>query len=164
MKYSILKLCSVAICLFLLSCNGWDETWHLDKLWSAEISILNVEESKKQIDKIAIIRSKKRNTYTVLSEFMEQTPFVINEQDRIDSFINSISSSLEVNNDSCPITDQKCLTFHIIAFDSSTMRTAYIILLPCNDGQYCRVWNYDAAGLYWIQTPSILTKLDSWSD
>ena len=150
-----MKLCTVFICLLLLSCKGWDGTWHLDRVWSAEISVLNIEESKKQIDKIAIIRSKKRRIYTALSKFMQQKPFIINERDRIDSFINSISFSSKVDNVSCPITDSKYSPFHIVAFDSSTKRTAYIILLPCDDGKYSTVWNYDDAGLYWIKTPDI---------
>lgn len=89
---------------------------------------------------------------------MEQTPFIITDRNKIDSFINSISLTSEVDNVSCPITDRKYTPFHIVAFDSSRMRAAYIILLPCDKGEYSTVWNYDAAGLYWIQTPSILTR------
>jgi hypothetical protein len=156
MKSFILRLCLVVVSLFLLSCEGWDETWRLDTLWSEEISILNNEKSKKQIDRIAIIRSKKRRTYTVLSDVMEQKPFIINERDRIDSLINSISSNSEVNNVSCSINDYKYFPFHIITFDSSTMRTAYIMLLPCDDGKHSTVLNYSGAGIYRIKTPSML--------
>lgn len=160
MNCFILRLCLVVICLclFLLSCKGWDETWHLDTSWSEEISILNNEKSKKQIDRIAVIRSKKRRTFTVLSDFMKQKPFVINERDRIDSLINSISLNSEVHNFSCPITDHKYSPFHIIAFDSSTMRTAYIMLYPCDDGKHSTVLNYSKSGIYWIKTPSMLTE------
>lgn len=160
MKYLTLGLCSVVICLFLLSCERWDETWHLDTSWSEEISILNNEKSKKQIDSIAIIRNKNRRTFTVLSDFMKQKPIIINERNKIESFINSISLNSEVNNFSCPATDCNNLPFHIIAFDSSTMRTAYIMLLPCDDGKHSTVLNYSGAGIYWIQTPSILMSLD----
>jgi len=164
MKSFILKLCLVIICFALFSCEGWDKTWHLDTFWSEEISILNNEKSKKQIDRIAIVRSEKRRTYTVLSDFMEQKPFIIHERDRIDSLINSISLNSEVHTFSCPATDHKNLPFHIIAYDSSTKRTAYIMLLPCDDGKHSTVLNYSGAGIYWINTSSMLIKMNNWEN
>ncbi len=158
MKLFFLKLCLVIICFALFSCEGWDEAWHIDTSWSEEISILNDERSKKQIDQIAFIRSNKRQIYTVLSEFMDQNPLIINKQGRIDSLINDISLNSEVNNISCSINDYKYSPVHIIAFDSSTMRTAYIILFPCDDGKHSTVWNYSGSGIYWIKTPSMLTE------
>jgi len=157
--FLIRRWTGVIFCLCLASCRGWDTSWYLDRKWSAEISILDVKESKNKIDKIAIIRSKKRQIYTELSKFMEQSPQIIINQEKIRSLINSISIDAEVDNVSCSITENKYTPFHILAFDSSKMRTAYIILFPCDDGIYSTVWNYDNAGLYWIQTPSTLTML-----
>lgn len=159
MKNFIVNLCVIVVCVLLSGCAGWD-TWKLDRQWSEEISILSRAESKKQVDRIAIVRSnrKRDQMYLTFAEFMKQKPLFIEDRDKIVLLLDEISWNSKLDNFHCSLKEEKDYSYHIVAFDSATMRAAYLILHPCNDGIHSRVWNLYESGIYWIKNPSIVDE------
>ncbi len=154
-RINLLLVATTAL-LFLSSCRGWDDHWNIEPQWSAKLSSLQDSESIARVKQIGLLKTSKQHIFLTLDEFNEQHPLYIDDIDTILLIFNQISRDKTVDF-TCSASDSKRECYHLVAFDS-TKNAAYIILYTCDD-TYSSVWNYEAAGIYWIITPPKIVEL-----
>jgi hypothetical protein len=147
-----------ACLLLLMSCRGWDDYWHIDDEWSFDLTFSQTPESVARVQRLCLLKARKRHMYTILEDFMDQQPVCIDDRTTIESILRKIAYRKNCECE-CPASDRLNDYYHLVAFDAERNST-YIRLLTCDDGVHTAVIDYLVSGIYWVAIPQ---EIVNWS-